>query len=471
MKTMVQVRKLHMPFVPDSEIDLTVPEGSVIGITGDIGVGKSELLRYLAGIRRPGEMGLVLVDGLDPYSHLDERKLRRVASYVPQSCHESLLQNTVARELVIGPENTGWEPEKSRRAVKKGLKVFGLPAGKKRVSILSTGEAVRTMIAGLSLDQPELLLMDDILALLHAGEALELLRFILGLARKSRQTVIFVSRRQEELMEADRVYRLEMGRLFDCTEKIMHASDLGMDIRSEKQTIRKNHGKSEESKNDETGSASGNKDLKNYAWKKKEAFSCKCTGVFKKGADPFLHVSHWRPSPGTLSLSFQFRPTGAYRVRGGTGAGKSEFLKMLAGRTPVAEGILLHDNETAFRPKELIQIVGYAPADPADDFIRDTVLEDVFTGLPLEMSKEGKKEAAKDILRRIGFPEEKLRANPRKLSFGEMRLVSLAGAMARQNGLLVADNPFAGLDQTHMEIFLKMVKEMRKEGMCFVYSE
>ena len=463
MKNQIQLRKLHMRLVEGSEIDLTVPKGTVIGITGDTGCGKSELLRYIAGIRRPAEMGEVLVNGLDPYSHLDERKLRREVAYVPQTPGEADVCATVALDLASGPENAGWEPARTRYAVKKWLKDYDLPGGKTRMAILSSGAKIRTILAGLLITEPEIILMDDIFALMNAGEAYTLFRSILHHAKKREQTVIFVSGRQEELRLADGIYELSGGHLYDSTERIMHAADLGIGIKQAGQDASE-----EESTNVDADPAA---EIGGKNRNEEQKMKISCTGVYKRGVNPFLLVSHWRPYPGSRSMSFSFRESGSYRITGGTGTGKTELLYLLSGRMPAAEGGLYHDNETIFLRKELIRISGLSSADPAADFIRDTVLEDVYSGCPAGMSKDEKLEMAGGMLDRLGFQEKLLKKNPGKLSFGEKKIVSLAGALIRQGGLLAADCPMAGLDADKRKKLKAVIAEQRKNGMCFVFTD
>jgi putative ABC transport system ATP-binding protein len=196
-------------------IDLTVSAGELALVMGPSGSGKTTLLSVVGGILRPTD-GRVFVGGLE-ITALPRRALPRVrrelVGFVFQSFNllESLsaLENVeIALNLagVVGPEAA----ERARRLlVEAGLEHrLGF-----RATGLSAGERQRVAIARALANEPALLLADEPTANLdteHGRDVMELLR---DLTRRQGSAALVVSHDERLLEIADRVFRLEDGRL------------------------------------------------------------------------------------------------------------------------------------------------------------------------------------------------------------------------------------------------------------------
>ena len=80
-------------------IDLTIPAGQIIGITGKVGSGKSTLLNILTGLLKP-EPGHVFVNGID-ICDIEPRSLYDRIAIVSQS--PFLFSRSVAENIALGP--------------------------------------------------------------------------------------------------------------------------------------------------------------------------------------------------------------------------------------------------------------------------------------------------------------------------------------------------------------------------------
>ena len=78
MRHYIKINNLNIRGIPGSKISLEIKKGDIVAVTGPTGAGKSTLVGYIAGIVRPENIGTVLIDGLDPFSQLDERKIHRM---------------------------------------------------------------------------------------------------------------------------------------------------------------------------------------------------------------------------------------------------------------------------------------------------------------------------------------------------------------------------------------------------------
>ena len=146
-----------------SGINLDLTPHTMTAIVGVNGVGKSTLMRVLAGIRRPAA-GRVLVGGKD-LATLGPRQRARQLAFVAQeeSAPEDL---TLAEMVALGrlPHMLPWQAggADERRVVGESLEMVGLSAlASRKCSNLSGGERRRAMLAKGLAQGTELLLLDE----------------------------------------------------------------------------------------------------------------------------------------------------------------------------------------------------------------------------------------------------------------------------------------------------------------------
>ncbi len=196
-------------------VDLEVPRGMLLAIVGASGSGKSTLLNVLGTLDRP-DRGTVELAGLK-LETLDETRrclLRaRQLGFVFQFHH--LLPEFTAEENVMMPlllAGQAFGPARARaRAV---LATVGLESRGAHVpSELSGGEAQRVAVARALAPEPSLLLADEPSGNLDAAAAGQLHSLLSSLAHDRHQTVVLVTHNDRLAGMADRVLRLEDGRL------------------------------------------------------------------------------------------------------------------------------------------------------------------------------------------------------------------------------------------------------------------
>ncbi|SEP49897.1 D-methionine transport system ATP-binding protein [Methylobacterium sp. ap11] len=196
-----------------SGIDTEVPEGSVFGIIGRSGAGKSSLLRLVNRLEEPTE-GRVLIDG-DDIAALDTNGLvafRRRVGMVFQ--HFNLLAAKTVRENVALPLLVAGVPRAEiERRVADVLALVGLE-GKERAypSRLSGGQKQRVGIARALVSGPEILLCDEATSALDPETTLQILGLLKDINRRLSLTVILITHEMSVIREiCDRVLVLERG--------------------------------------------------------------------------------------------------------------------------------------------------------------------------------------------------------------------------------------------------------------------
>ena len=216
---MLQARGLAKSFASDARlldgIDLDVARGEWVAVVGESGSGKSTLLNLLAGLDRP-DAGEVRLDGaaLD-FSDDDALALwrRRNVGFVFQAFH--LLPyldvaTNVALPLALLGVAAG---ERSRRA-QAALESVGLGAmAARRPGSLSGGEMQRVAIARALVHGPRLLLADEPTGNLDATSAAAVVRCLADEVRRAGAAALMVTHSPVAAAAADRVLRLEHGRL------------------------------------------------------------------------------------------------------------------------------------------------------------------------------------------------------------------------------------------------------------------
>lgn len=154
-------------------------------------------------------------------------------------------------------------------------------------------------------------------------------------------------------------------------------------------------------------------------------------------------------------------------VMGRSGSGKSTLLNVCAGLLePTAGKVFLDDTDLyALEDKERSrlrnQAIGVIPQGQTG--LRSlTVLENVL--LPCEMyGITGQEEYAMELLERVGIADL-AGTYPSELSGGEMRRLSIARALIRKPGVLLADEPTGDLDDENTHVVLGMLRRFADEG-------
>ena len=195
--------------------ELEVTRGTVLAIVGVSGAGKSTLLNILGTLDRP-DGGSLEIRGrrVEDMNESDLAAFRaRHLGFVFQFHHllpEFNAEENVMMPLLIAGETPGVAQARAREA----LETVGLEARWEHMpSQLSGGEAQRVAVARALAGRPELVLADEPSGNLDQAAAESLQDLMSTLARRARQTFVIVTHNDRLASIADRVLRLEAGRL------------------------------------------------------------------------------------------------------------------------------------------------------------------------------------------------------------------------------------------------------------------
>ena len=194
-------------------VDLTVSKGEFVAIVGTSGSGKSTLLHMLGGLDRPTS-GFVTVDAQDIFSLKDEALTifrRRKIGFVFQSYNLVPVLN-VYENIVLPIELDG-------RPVKKPfldqiLHTLGLEERLEALpNQLSGGQQQRVAIARALAAAPAIILADEPTGNLDSKTSLDVLSLMKVSAQTFSQTMVMITHNEEIAQMADRIIRIEDGRI------------------------------------------------------------------------------------------------------------------------------------------------------------------------------------------------------------------------------------------------------------------
>jgi putative ABC transport system ATP-binding protein len=198
-------------------LDLVVPAGCVVAITGASGSGKSTLLGLIAGLDAPST-GQILIDNVDITS-VSEDALARLRGakigFVFQFFH--LLPSLTAFENVLVPmEIAGGPRGDARQRADALLAEVGLSERRHHYpSQLSGGEQQRVAIARALANDPPLLLADEPTGNLDSTTGRQIIDLLLQIHRARNTTLLLVTHDPEIARIADTSVMLRDGRRVD----------------------------------------------------------------------------------------------------------------------------------------------------------------------------------------------------------------------------------------------------------------
>ena len=194
-------------------VNLKVENGEFLAIVGTSGSGKSTLLHMLGGLDRPTG-GTVTVDGRELSAMRDEELTifrRRKIGFVFQNYNLVPVLN-VYENIVLPIQLDGNQPDKGY--VDQIIETLGL--GSKLQNLpnnLSGGQQQRVAIARALAAKPAIILADEPTGNLDSATSLDVMGLLKVTAQKFSQTIVMITHNEELAQMADRIIRIEDGRI------------------------------------------------------------------------------------------------------------------------------------------------------------------------------------------------------------------------------------------------------------------
>ena len=194
-------------------VNMDIQPGEFIAILGHNGSGKSTFAKHINALLFPTE-GTILVDGLDTSDEDNVMDVRQRAGMVFQNPDNQIICTLVEEEVGFGPENIGVPTEEIWERVAASLKAVGMYQYRKASpNKLSGGQKQRVAIAGIVAMKPKCIILDEPTAMLDPHGRADVMRVLHELNRKEGVTVILITHYMEEVIDADRVFVMDEGKV------------------------------------------------------------------------------------------------------------------------------------------------------------------------------------------------------------------------------------------------------------------
>ena len=194
-------------------VSLSVKQGEFVAVVGTSGSGKSTLLHMLGGLDRP-TAGKVFVEGKDIFSLKDDALCifrRRKIGFVFQSYNLVPVLNAEGN-ITLPIELDGNRIE--RNFIREIVEILGLE--QKLNSLpgeLSGGQQQRVAIARALATKPAIILADEPTGNLDSATSQDVLSLLKVTGDQFGQTIVMITHNEEIAQTADRIIRIEDGRI------------------------------------------------------------------------------------------------------------------------------------------------------------------------------------------------------------------------------------------------------------------
>lgn len=198
-----------------NEINLVIPTGQFIAITGASGSGKTTLLSLIAGLDEPTQ-GEIIIDGQD-ITKLNEDALAELRGqhfgFIFQNFN--LIPTLTALEnVVLSAELNG-----TNGAQKKSidlLNIVGLSKRNHHYPVqLSGGEQQRLCLARAFVNQPDIILADEPTGNLDSQNSKRVLDLMTNLHHEKKATILLVTHEEDVAQKAERIIIMGDGKIIE----------------------------------------------------------------------------------------------------------------------------------------------------------------------------------------------------------------------------------------------------------------
>ena len=217
-------------------VNIDLQAGQFIAVLGHNGSGKSTLAKHFNALVSPTE-GTVWVDGMDTKEDDKIIDIRQTAGMVFQNPDNQIICTLVEEEVGFGPENIGVPTDEIWQRVADSLQAVGMYSFRKASpNKLSGGQKQRVAIAGIVAMKPKCIILDEPTAMLDPSGRKEVISVLHELNEKENVTIILITHYMEEVIDADRVFVMDAGKIMmegtprQIFSNVEHLKELRLDV-------------------------------------------------------------------------------------------------------------------------------------------------------------------------------------------------------------------------------------------------
>ena len=217
-------------------VNIDLQAGQFIAVLGHNGSGKSTIAKHFNALVSPTE-GTVWVDGMDTKEDDKILDIRQTAGMVFQNPDNQIICTLVEEEVGFGPENIGVPTDEIWQRVADSLQAVGMYSFRKASpNKLSGGQKQRVAIAGIVAMKPKCIILDEPTAMLDPSGRKEVISVLHELNEKENVTIILITHYMEEVIDADRVFVMDAGKIMmegtprQIFSNVEHLKELRLDV-------------------------------------------------------------------------------------------------------------------------------------------------------------------------------------------------------------------------------------------------
>lgn len=464
-------------------INLTIGRGEKVLIVGLSGSGKSTLGNCVNGLIPFVYKGVITgsctVKGKDTRS-MSVAELSKTVGTVLQDSDGQFVGLTVGEDIAFAMENDCIDTQTMHKRVldiARSIHIDDLL--EQAPGELSGGQKQRVSLAGVMVDDVDILLFDEPLANLDPATGENTIELIDEISRNGEKTVLIIEHRLEDVLHrhVDRIILFRDGSIIkDCSPDELLAGDLLLKtgIREPLYLTACKYAGIEIREEDHPGyieelTLSGEDKAKLVSWVSTNSEE------YSIADDPVLEAEHLCFSYDGIKnavddVSFKVNRGEMLAIVGKNGAGKSTISRLLTGFLREDSGdILLHGrnirDDTIF---ERGQKIGLVLQNPNQMICNTMIFDEVAYGLRnMHTPEDEVKSRVEEVLRVCGlYP---FRSWPiSALSYGQRKRVTIASIIVMRPDIIVLDEPTAGQDYRHYTDIMDFLKTLNRQGLTII---
>jgi energy-coupling factor transport system ATP-binding protein len=464
-------------------IDLKINRGEKILIVGPSGSGKSTLGHCLNGLipfSYRGEIhGSLKINGLETKEQ-DIFKLSKMIGTVLQDTDGQFVGLTVGEDIAFVLENDNVPNAEMHIRVKRVAEMVDMH--ELLVSSpfeLSGGQKQRTSLAGVMIDDVDILLFDEPLANLDPATGKTAIEIIDDIHKKSHKTIIIIEHRLEDVLHRgiDRVIMINDGRVvadMDPHELVSSTLLVENGIREPLYVTALKYAGVKVTREMKPG----------YITTLKTEFSRDALTAWhdaiqpedRKNTDPSIlkmdNISFSYDGTRKIldDINIDIQEGEMISIVGRNGAGKSTLSKLLCGFEREDRGAILYEGEDIRSKtiKERAEIIGLVMQNPNQMISKPMIYDEVALGLRMRnVPEEQIAERVEKVLKVCGlapFRDWPISA----LSYGQKKRVTIASILVLDPRILILDEPTAGQDFRHYTEIMEFLVEINRFGVTII---
>ena len=440
-----------------NNVDLEIGAGERVLLAGVSGAGKSTLLRAFAGVledHTPGELsGEVTVGGVPAAAG------RGDVGLVGQQPFDSIVAETVGRDVAFGPENLGLPIAEIRGRVAEALELVDFPFHPGHpTAALSGGQAQRLALAGALAMKPGVLLLDEPGAMLDAPSAARLREAVNDVVTRTGATLVVADHDISGWAGiVERLVVIDSGR-------VLADGPFGDVLETEGDRLLRLGLWVPGAPDPEPVVV----DLGRSASRETREVVARARGITVDRKPPLTLRNTRQDEPRRVlhDIDAELRRGELVVLKGDSGAGKSTLLAALLGTLPVTSGEVRvgSDDPARLTSRQLASRAGWVPQFAEGLVVGDTVLSSLTaTALALGGDREDVETRARWLLAAVGLDGMEAR-HPLSLSGGEQRRLAVVSSVLHAPGALLADEPTVGLDRVAWAAVAGVLISAREAG-------